>query len=318
VDLANASAACPDNGASSAFSSAGDPRTLELMKQYMEKKGQKFEKEVNSLEDLSKQTLLVEHDRDDMDTTKTRETSSHPASQCGSARREKKGQAYLDKSREAFEKEGKDVEAATGEKGSMAAQLPLDIIKKMMDLRPNDKVLAPISDAELRAVNERALLPNGKCCLCDKEMKDTNHDSSRDHVRRCMYEAWADRLVGVSRSCRLRRFGPPGGLGLGFCGPLSKANVCNYWGPHVEKLGRLAQKIHLEKTSVRLNKWYSIVPADVESYGVGIVLYEGQGKYHKDKDRFMEWVDVPDTDEVCTDMDIEGHKNKGWWPVINI
>jgi hypothetical protein len=27
---------------------------------------------------------------------------------------------------------------------------------------------------------------------------------------------------------------------------------------------------------------------------------------------------VPDTEEICTDVDLEGHENKGWWPVISI
>jgi hypothetical protein len=62
------------------------------------------------------------------------------------------------------------------------------------------------------------------------------------------------------------------------------------------------------------------MPEDIESYGLGVVLYTGStGKYEQDEhSRFIPWPDLPDTAEHSDTTGEQNPEDKGWWPVVSI
>jgi hypothetical protein len=67
-----------------------------------------------------------------------------------------------------------------------------------------------------------------------------------------------------------------------------------------------------------------IKPSDVRGYDLGIVSYNGKGKYGKPgeltSNRLVPFDELPDSDEVITDATPAPSPpdGQGWWPVISM
>lgn len=149
------------------------------------------------------------------------------------------------------------------------------------------------------------------CKLCNK--KGWGHLTSGQHLLRIEDDAIASLMAGPAESTR--RFATNH---KGFLGAATKKSIMSFWGSALMSLPAEAQARHRQAGTIWLNDKEPIVPEDVEAYVLGVVSYDGQGKYSRDdkKNHFHYFHDLSDSDEVHEGPPLLPPQGQGWWPVI--